>query len=472
MTCSSPACERSGSVRATLLLPPAHVTGGMCRQCIVEVEGPRGKSLVVSCMTPVPMDKWYRPPPSPPSEPRKACSSCCWRTIPLDCPVCDKGGECPLQNQAMSVGRPESRFTEEKRTFEKPINVSAQVLLDRERCVSCARCTRFADQIAGDPMIELLERGARQQVGTAADEPFDSYFSGTPSRSARLVPHQRHPTVSGPSVRPCVCPHFCEHCASGCSLRTDYRRSTITARLAWDTRTSTRSGTATRAASPSLTNSRVASNGRWSARTASCGRPRGPRLLPWPLGSASGRADTAVLVGGRSTMEDAYAYSRFARVVLRSDNIDFRARANSAEEQTFLASQVAGTPVKVSTPISRRLRSFCSSPSSLRTNHRSCSCAFAKQLPWEPACSRFRRRNRGLEKMQGVVVPALPGDEARTLSDLPTDLRQALAQPGAVIMVGERAACAPGTLSAVAALADSTGAALAWVPRRAGERAL
>ncbi|MFM1916751.1 MAG: NADH-quinone oxidoreductase subunit, partial [Actinomycetota bacterium] len=87
---------------------------------------------------------------------------------PLDCPVCDKGGECPLQNQAMSVGRPQARFADEKRTFEKPINISAQILLDRERCVSCARCTRFADEIAGDPMIELLERGARQQVGTAS----------------------------------------------------------------------------------------------------------------------------------------------------------------------------------------------------------------------------------------------------------------------------------------------------------------
>ena len=97
---------------------------------------------------------------------------------PLDCPVCDKGGECPLQNQAMTAGRPESRFDEVKRTFPKPINVSAQILLDRERCVSCARCTRFAEQIAGDPMLELLERGANQQVGTAVDQPFDSYFSG------------------------------------------------------------------------------------------------------------------------------------------------------------------------------------------------------------------------------------------------------------------------------------------------------
>ena len=115
---------------------------------------------------------------------------------PLDCPVCDKGGECPLQNQAMSVGRPESRFEGEKRTFPKPINVNAEVLLDRERCVSCARCTRFAEEIAGDPSLELLERGAQQQVGTANDEPFDSYFSGNVVQIAQLVRSRALPTVS------------------------------------------------------------------------------------------------------------------------------------------------------------------------------------------------------------------------------------------------------------------------------------
>ena len=81
---------------------------------------------------------------------------------PLDCPVCDKGGECPLQNQAMSNGRGESRFASSggvKRTFPKPINISAQVLLDRERCVLCARCTRFSEQIAGDPFIALIGLG-------------------------------------------------------------------------------------------------------------------------------------------------------------------------------------------------------------------------------------------------------------------------------------------------------------------------
>ena len=97
---------------------------------------------------------------------------------PLDCPVCDKGGECPLQNQAMTNGRGETRFEGVKRTFPKPINISAQVLLDRERCVLCARCTRFSEQIAGDPFIALLERGALQQVGIYEKEPFESYFSG------------------------------------------------------------------------------------------------------------------------------------------------------------------------------------------------------------------------------------------------------------------------------------------------------
>ena len=100
---------------------------------------------------------------------------------PLDCPVCDKGGECPLQNQAMSNGRGESRFSASggvKRTFPKPINISAQVLLDRERCVLCARCTRFSEQVAGDPFITLIERGALQQVGIYEKEPFESYFSG------------------------------------------------------------------------------------------------------------------------------------------------------------------------------------------------------------------------------------------------------------------------------------------------------
>ena len=154
---------------------------------------------------------------------------------PLDCPVCDKGGECPLQNQAMSHGRGESRFTGTKRTFPKPVALSTQILIDRERCVSCARCTRFADQVAGDPFISLQQRGGRQIVGTAEDTPFNSYFSGNTvqicpvgalTSSAYRFRSRPFDLVSTPTV--------CEHCASGCSLRTDVRRSTVLRRLAWE----------------------------------------------------------------------------------------------------------------------------------------------------------------------------------------------------------------------------------------------
>ena len=141
---------------------------------------------------------------------------------PLDCPMCDKGGECPLQNQAMSNGRADSRFTDVKRTFAKPINISSQVLLDRERCILCARCTRFSEQIAGDPFIDMQERGALQQVGIYANEPFDSYFSGNTVQicpvgaltgTAYRFRARPFDLVSSPSV--------CEHCAS--RLRTAHR---------------------------------------------------------------------------------------------------------------------------------------------------------------------------------------------------------------------------------------------------------
>ena len=132
------------------------------------------------------------------------------------------------------VQRPRtSRFEDVKRTFPKPINISTQVLLDRERCVLCARCTRFSDQIAGDPFIALVERGALQQVGIYEDEPFESYFSGNTVQicpvgaltgAAYRFRSRPFDLVSTPSV--------CEHCASGCAIRTDHRRGTVLRRMA------------------------------------------------------------------------------------------------------------------------------------------------------------------------------------------------------------------------------------------------
>ena len=208
---------------------------GACRQCLVEIEGQR--KPMASCTIPVTDDMVVRTQFS--SEAADKAQHGVMELLlinhPLDCPMCDKGGECPLQNQAMSNGRADSRFNDVKRTFAKPINISSQVLLDRERCILCARCTRFSEQIAGDIFIDMLERGALQQVGIYANEPFESYFSGNTVQicpvgaltgTAYRFRARPFDLVSSPSV--------CEHCASGCAQRTDHRRGKVLRRLAGD----------------------------------------------------------------------------------------------------------------------------------------------------------------------------------------------------------------------------------------------
>jgi len=151
---------------------------GMCRQCLVEVDTPRGPAMVVSCMTPVSEGQVVRTATDDVKKAQEGVLELLLANHPLDCPVCDKGGECPLQDQAFSHGPGESRYVEEKRHYEKPIPISDNVFLDRERCILCDRCTRFADEVAGDPLISFTSRGNNTQVMTFPDEPFSSYFSG------------------------------------------------------------------------------------------------------------------------------------------------------------------------------------------------------------------------------------------------------------------------------------------------------
>src|SRR5699024_9297665 len=243
-------------------------------------------------------------------------------------------------------GHARSRFTEVKRTYPKPIALSSQVLLDRERCVLCARCTRFTEQIAGDEFIDLMERGALQQVGVYGNEPLESYFSGNTVQicpvgaltgTAYRFRARPFGLVSSPSV--------CEHCSSGCAQRTDHRRGKVLRRLAGD--------------DPEVNEGWNCDKGRWAC-TYAAGRVRrptpvtrggggGPVPVPWPtalaaaaggLGAARGRA--GVLTGGRLTREDAYAYARFARTALGTNDVDFRARPHSREEAEGLAARVAG----------------------------------------------------------------------------------------------------------------------------------
>jgi len=149
---------------------------GMCRMCLVEVEGVRG--FPPACTTPVADGMVCRTKTDAVKKIQDGVLEFLLVNHPLDCPVCDRGGECPLQDQTLAFGPGESRFVEEKRHFEKPIELSELVLLDRERCIQCGRCTRFADEIAGDPLIDFVERGDRMQVLNFSEQPFDSYFSG------------------------------------------------------------------------------------------------------------------------------------------------------------------------------------------------------------------------------------------------------------------------------------------------------
>ena len=151
---------------------------GMCRMCLVEVETARGKGLTTACTMRVAEGMVVHTKSDVVKKAQEGVLEFLLVNHPLDCPVCDKGGECPLQDQTLSHGPGESRFVEEKRHFEKPIPISDLVLLDRERCILCARCTRFSDEISGDPLIEFIDRGNHTQVNTFPDEPFSSYFSG------------------------------------------------------------------------------------------------------------------------------------------------------------------------------------------------------------------------------------------------------------------------------------------------------
>jgi len=151
---------------------------GMCRMCLVDVDTGRGPALTVSCMAPVSPGMMVDTDSERVKKAQEGVLEFLLANHPLDCPVCDKGGECPLQDQAFSHGPGESRFVEEKRHYEKPIPISDLVFLDRERCILCDRCTRFAKEVAGDPLIHFTHRGNGTQVLTFPDEPFSSYFSG------------------------------------------------------------------------------------------------------------------------------------------------------------------------------------------------------------------------------------------------------------------------------------------------------
>jgi len=172
------AAERAGTYIPRFCYHPRMEPVGMCRMCLVEVDSPRGATLQPSCFIAVSEGMVVDTTSEKVKKAQDGVLEFLLANHPLDCPVCDKGGECPLQDQTLAYGPGESRFIEEKRHFEKPIAISELVLLDRERCIQCARCTRFASEVAGEAQIDFAGRGEQVEVATFPTEPFSSYFSG------------------------------------------------------------------------------------------------------------------------------------------------------------------------------------------------------------------------------------------------------------------------------------------------------
>ena len=443
---------------------------GACRQCLVEIEinGRKFPKPQASCTIPVEAGMIVNTQLTSPvaDKAQQGVMELLLINHPLDCPVCDKGGECPLQNQAMSNGRGESRYEGYKRTFEKPINISSQVLLDRERCILCARCTRFSEQIAGDPFITLNERGALQQVGIYENDPFESYFSGN---TVQICPVG---ALTGASyrfrARPfdlVSTPSACEHCASGCDMRTDVRRGKTLRRLAGD--------------DPEVNEEWNCDKGRWAFKYVSqkdrittplirdeSGELREASWTEALQAAAAGLEAnrSAVLLGGRATLEDAYGYAKFARVALNTNDIDFRARVSSAEERNFLAAHVVGEGINY------------------RDLDRADQVLLIGFEPEEESPIVFLRlykqvrkralsittiapfASRGSEKLNAKLVKCAAGDEATSISSISGLTSKS------VILVGERLSESIGGFTSALALAQSSGAKLAWIPRRAGER--
>ncbi len=449
---------------------------GACRQCMVEVPdmgNGRGMpkpqaSCTLECAPGMKINTQVSSPVA--AKAQAGMLEFLLLNHPLDCPICDKGGECPLQNQALTNGYGESRYEGVKRTFPKPVPISAQVLLDRERCVLCARCTRFSEQISGDPFIALVERGALQQVGQYAEHPYNSYFSGNviqicPVGALTSVSYrfQSRPfdLVSTDST--------CEHCASGCSLRVDQRHFQVKRRLAGENLEVNEEWNCDKGRFAFV-------YGRGDDRlTRPLVRRDGELVVAsWPeaidaavAGLKAAGSSAGVLTGGRLTVEDAYGYSKFARAVLNTNNIDFRSRPASAEEADFLAERVAGRVLGEGVTYgdlekAGKVVLVCFEPEEespliflrLRKAVRKSKLSVVAVAPYA---------SNGTVKLGGVLVPAAPGEEAAALATLEADA-------DTVILVGERAAVSPGALAAVAKLADDSGARLAWIPRRAGDR--
>ena len=437
------------------LLKPA----GACRQCYVSVEGQ--PKLATSCTVPVAPGMRIRTQNSDPevADAQRANLEFLLLNHPLDCPICDRGGECPLQDQALAYGPGDSRFREAKRVFPKPVPMSPLVGLDRERCILCARCTRFCDEISGDRFLELFARGAGERVSIAAGEDFRSPFSGNtvqicPVGALTSTPYRFAARPFDLTYGDSVCPH----CSAGCNMRVDVRRGEVVRHLARD--------------EYDVNDAWLCDKGRYAYRF-----PDSPERITTPLIRDHGLepasfgevltkiaswvdgARVGVLTGGRLMDEDYYALSKLARTVFKTNDLDHRRGSGAPTAELFAARAPMGVTYRDVERAKAILVVGLDAEQEVPILHlrlRKAAAAGARTWVLHP------RRTRLHDVATHVLVR--PGDDGSAMDELREELTAA--GEDAIVIAGER----PGVADAALAVARATGARFAYVTRRAGDR--
>ncbi len=324
------AAERAGVYIPRFCWHPRMKEIGVCRMCVVDVKGPRGWGLSPACYIPAAQGVEINTQSERVKKAQDGILEFLLINHPLDCPVCDKGGECPLQDQTVAFGPGESRFIEEKGHFEKPIPVSDLVNLDRERCIVCQRCTNFADKVAGDAFLTLQARGNTTQVNTFPDEPFASYFSGNTVQICPVGALTAEPYRF--KARPWDLEQVestCTSCSVGCRIAVQSSQNELTRYLGLDAEPTNHGwlcdkgrfdfeaiNSANRVTVPMARKGGELVEVTWGeALTIAADGLAEARRLHGPEG-------LAMLGGARLADEDAYAWAKLAKGILGTDNVD------------------------------------------------------------------------------------------------------------------------------------------------------
>jgi NADH-quinone oxidoreductase subunit G len=313
---------------------------GACRMCLVEIEGiPK---LQTACSTPVRDGMVVYTRTDRVIEAQSAVVEFLLVNHPLDCPVCDKGGECPLQDIAMGWGPGRSRVTDPKRHFRKPVPLSPLVRIDRERCILCYRCVRFSQEVAEDEQLQLLERGSSSYVGTFDDRPYIAPFHGNiielcpvGALTAEAYRFRARPWDIEDSGS------ICTLCPSQCNVKFTVRDEQVERVLARDNHEvdngwlcdKGRFGFQMISSEDRITEPRLSGNrAGWQEALAAASQKLG-----------SGRGRIAAIAGGQASNEEAYLVQRIVREALGSPHVSSTEELPAAQVAALSAPQLGAS---------------------------------------------------------------------------------------------------------------------------------